>query len=137
MPIIWREEMNLGNSKIDDYHKYLVCLINTVEAAINCKLGKEVLLSHVNELLVYAKDHFAREEALQAQHNYEHYLEHKKTHEVLIHRLSEIVLNLENQKDTKIIKNTADGLFNVLHDWLICHILSEDMKMKEFLAEIE
>jgi len=133
MPIQWREEMCVGNLEIDNYHKYLICLINTVEAAVNCKLGKAVLLSHVNELLNYARDHFAKEEAMQSKHNYEHCLEHKKAHEALIHRLNEIILNLENQKEAKIIKNTEDGLFKVLHDWLINHILNEDMKMKVFL----
>ncbi|KMP10330.1 hypothetical protein UR09_06565 [Candidatus Nitromaritima sp. SCGC AAA799-A02] len=137
MPILWREEMCVGNKEIDDYHKYLVCLVNTVEAAVNCGLERGVLLSHANELLLYAKDHFAKEEALQVAFSYQHHLEHKKAHEDLIHRLVEIISNLENQKDGRVMKNTIDGLFNVLRDWLVNHILNEDMKMKEFLKSVE
>ncbi len=43
MAVMWQEEMRVGNAKIDNDHKYLISIINTIEAAMDCEASSEEL----------------------------------------------------------------------------------------------
>ncbi len=42
MPIVWRNEMSIGNDLIDQDHKYLLCIFNSIELA--CRMKKKMNL---------------------------------------------------------------------------------------------
>lgn len=67
MAILWRNKMAIGNAEIDDDHRYLISLINAIEAAVNCGIERKVLSTHLSELFAYTEKHFKREEEIQAQ----------------------------------------------------------------------
>lgn len=82
--------MSVGNDEIDNDHKYLIRLINTIEAAVNCCVCVEVLKSSGGQLMSYTKDHFEREQKLQVNIHFQFRDAHKQEHEKLIDRLDSI-----------------------------------------------
>lgn len=133
MPILWRDEMAVGNKDIDDDHRYLISLINVIEAAVNCGIGKAVLTTHVSELFAYTEAHFKKEEEIQAEIKFPHMKTHKQEHADLINQLHAIQMSLETSQDEEASQPVVQGLFDFLRDWLINHIINEDLKMKDYL----
>ncbi len=156
MSIVWRNEMSVGNTAIDNDHKYLIAMINALEAAINSKLRDKVLLLHVSQLTIYTAEHFAREEAVQENIKFAQSEEHKEDHKKFFNQIKAVQEKIESSKQREehlksinpIIKNTqqttessklhdtldlvAQELSDLLKDWLLKHILKEDMKMKPY-----
>lgn len=130
MPIIWRNEMSVGNTELDNDHKYLISLINVIEAAVNSRFRDKVLLPHVSELFIYTEEHFAREEKIQADIKYPE--THKQKHRDLIKQLQAVRGTFEAHAKGEYYNTAVNELFDVLKAWLIDHILNEDMKMKPY-----
>ena len=90
MPIIWRQQMSVGNTIIDDEHKYLFCLINTVELSLKTKEAADLLDVAMEQLVQYTADHFKREEMVQLKIKYPYYAQHKMEHQSLMETLEKI-----------------------------------------------
>lgn len=134
MIILWRDEMDVGDEKINNDHKYLICLINTFEAAISCNVGTKVLSYYVAQLLAYTEEHFAREEKLQDKIEYPYREAHRKEHKDLVLRLKHIHEGIAAHKEQDVYQKEIPNLISILRDWLLHHILNEDMRMKEYLT---
>ena len=65
MPIMWRDQISVGNDAIDQDHKYLICLINSVELALSHEDTVKHLPIFIGQLVEYTKEHFIREEEIQ------------------------------------------------------------------------
>ena len=128
--ILWREEMSVDNDTIDNDHKYLICMINTFEAAITCNVSTKVLKGHVTELMTYTEEHFVREEKIQEQIQFPYLDFHRKKHQELIQRLKHVREGITDDNKHDVYKKEVPNLITILRDWLIHHILNEDMKMK-------
>jgi hemerythrin len=135
MPITWREDMSVGVEEIDNQHKYLICLINTIEAGVNCHLEKKLFVEQLSQLEAYTHFHFDHEENLQIQSKFPHYESNKNEHNKLIQNLNEIVGELKSGEDVILRAKDIGSLFEILREWLLDHILVEDMKMKDFFGK--
>jgi hemerythrin len=133
MSIVWRKEMTIGNAEIDDDHKYLISIINAIEAAVNCGIDRKVLSSHLSELFAYTESHFKRELEIQVEIDFPEKEAHKNEHDKLINKLQAIQTTLDSTRDEQAHKDFIKGLFEVLKEWLLNHILNHDMKMKSYL----
>ncbi len=127
--------MTVANPRIDNDHKYLISLINAIEAAVNCGLDKRVLLGHIAELFAYTEEHFKKEENIQADIKFPHKETHKKEHENLVIQLNAIRANLKNPQNAEFYQSAVQSLFDTLRDWLLNHILEEDLKMREYFSK--
>jgi hemerythrin len=116
----WKSEYESGNQLVDEQHKFLFGLINTLHNAMLTGQGKSVVNQIINSLYEYTVVHFSTEEVYMLDHNYPHYLEHCKKHDALKRRLVEL--------DT----NNVVTLSRFLTDWLINHIQHDDFKMVQF-----
>ena len=65
MPIVWRDQLNIGNDQIDTEHRYLICLFNSIELCLKQKDAINSLPIFIDQLFSYTKEHFTREEHLQ------------------------------------------------------------------------
>jgi len=138
MPILWRPQMSVGNPLIDADHRYLMCLINTVELALRTVVGRDILQVAFDQLTEYTHEHFEREETLQIALHYAHYDHHKKAHLGLTERLASIRRQCEDHvNDGTASEKDFDALAALLRSWLLDHVLKEDMLMKPMLAEHE
>ena len=136
MSIQWRQQMSVGNLILDMDHKYLISLINLVECAMRHPNEFDALEMAVNQLVNYAKEHFVREERIQLYLEYSYYLDHKLSHQKLLDRLEEIVTRiLKFRESGECLKDSGADIANLLRDWLLNHVLKEDMLMKPDLEK--
>lgn len=133
MPIQWRKQMSVGNLIIDLDHRYLLCLINSVEYALRHPEEGENLHSALKHLAEYAREHFDREEKIQYHIKYQYFMDHKMKHQKLLDRLDVIIKEVIDERDLNKLKEKSPVIAVLLRDWLLDHVLKEDMKMKRDL----
>ncbi len=95
MAIIWRPQMSVGNTHLDADHRYLLCLINTVELSLRSSEFEDLLEVALEQLAEYTHEHFNREEKLQLKIQYPQYADHKMEHQELIETLEELSSHLK------------------------------------------
>lgn len=130
MSLLWRKQFAVGNDLIDGDHQYLVEIINRAEVCL--KAGNSVSLGAVlDELDHYAKSHFEREELVAKAVGYPGAGQLHGAHSALMEQLKMFRTGLG-----LTWTHTDVGTFvNFLRDWLIQHVLKEDMLMKPFLSK--
>ncbi|MEH6813582.1 MAG: hemerythrin family protein [Motiliproteus sp.] len=104
MPIIWKEEMSIGHEVIDNEHKYLFCLVNSVELALKLEDSHKLVAMFIDQLQEYTLKHFLHEEGLQLECNYPHYAEHKNEHQKILSNLATLKFKLNNPTADKAPK---------------------------------
>lgn len=130
MPIVWREAMSVGNDAIDEDHKKLFLLVNLYEDAI-AKQNLFELKTAFMGLVEYAGRHFEREEKLQAAISMPSRAFHREQHQELVRQLEEFNRSLNDSSKPRIAIEEASRF---LHDWIVGHVLKEDMKMRPLLT---
>ncbi len=136
MPIVWRDKMSIGNHIIDMDHRLLICMINMIELSLLApgdKVGN--IKVALDELESYTDIHFKREEKIQFAIKYPRYDEHKHEHQQLVNRLQEIKEQILGIDDPAILAKKAPQLTELLRDWLLHHVLQEDMKLKPYVEQ--
>ncbi|HJM95818.1 MAG TPA: hemerythrin family protein, partial [Candidatus Marinimicrobia bacterium] len=88
--------MSVGNVKVDNDHKYLISIINTIEAGMDCDVSCEALSAYVSQLFDYSYKHFQREEKYQAEIDYPERNGHKKEHADLMEQIKQIHDDFQN-----------------------------------------
>lgn len=127
----WSDVFSVGHEAIDDDHKALMNSVNTLRAEIMNGAGRAQIASCINHLVQYVDEHFAREEALMARSGYPDLAQHKRLHGHLSNTVHAIRIIFDH--DPKLIDPVK--LLNFLRDWLIHHILEEDMKFAPYIHE--
>ncbi|VAW68534.1 Hemerythrin domain protein [hydrothermal vent metagenome] len=117
--IEWTDDFSTGIRVIDAQHKRIIHYINQLTDAQNLKepeLTGEVLL----ELIDYTLSHFAFEESLMDDAQYDATTIHKQTHDAFRKKINAY------QERYKAGEDISDDLFQVLNIWLINHIAEDD-----------
>jgi len=122
--IKWDTTMSVGVENFDADHRQLINCINLVLS--DKQKSAEAIGDILDFLLYYTEFHFANEETLFAKYNYPSSTAHKKEHI----RLTEQVK--QYNKLHKKGKVNHQELSKFLQNWLINHIMKEDMKYTEF-----
>ena len=128
--LIWRNEYNIGNMKIDNEHQKLFSLARMVFKQKDTK--DEDLKKVVLELFKYVKVHFAHEESFMKEIKYPSLKEHKQIHQDLLIKLKEVVTNFNDLEVIDIKQN----LFDFLEKYFITHIIVEDKKLNLWQTDL-
>lgn len=126
----WSDAYSVGVEEIDEQHKGLVRLLNSLHQAIHERHGTEVSRRILNELTEYTRVHFAVEESLMRISGYPDFENHKKIHGVLIQQVQEM--------QARIDAGTAKVSFELLHflkHWLAHHIVESDKAFGRHFAQ--
>ncbi|MHB1359500.1 MAG: bacteriohemerythrin [Rhodocyclaceae bacterium] len=140
MPVAWREALSVSNDLIDADHRHLLSLINTFEEIFTADRPIADLLAAIGELRDYTHTHFAREERIMLALRYASYDHHKLAHANLIEKLDQAVKPLRELGEVLAATAAAlpeeirDSLVGLLRQWLVEHIMGEDMQLKPLLA---
>ena len=73
MTLVWRKQLEIGDEAIDSDHRYLICLINTVELAMRTPEHRDVLTTTLEQLVEYTHAHFEHEESIMLAIRYRRY----------------------------------------------------------------
>lgn len=129
--IEWSDSMSTGVKVVDDDHKILLSLLNKLYKYVNNKEKREVLGNALDKLVDYTVYHFDREEKIMQAGHYPNLQKHHNIHENLKAQVAKIAHQFNEQKEDVI----AQELLEFLKDWLINHILKEDMAFRPFCED--
>lgn len=125
----WQRDYVVGVAEIDNQHRRLVEMVNSLHEAMKSGSGKSLVPRILNELTDYTVSHFSTEERYMQQTCYPEYGEHKRQHEELTRQ----VLQVKAQVDSGAPVNTIE-VMNFLKGWLVDHILGSDKKLGLYIS---
>jgi len=124
----WTSDLSLSIPSIDDQHKRLVQLINSLHKAMKQRRSKNELERIVDELKNYTVTHFKFEEDLFARYGYAETKEHVAQHRKFVDKVLDFEQGLKSGKVTV----TMD-VMRFLKEWLMKHINGTDRRYSQFL----
>ncbi|APW46328.1 bacteriohemerythrin [Rhodoferax antarcticus] len=130
MPIQWREQFNVGTDLIDSDHQYLLEIINKAERSLLTDNFHQ-LTALLDELARYGKMHFEREEIIARAPGYPIAGQLRVSHGQPVAKLAEFCHGL----DTVWTQDSIAAFTSFLRDWLLNHVIKEDMLMKPWLTK--
>jgi len=130
MALKWSEQLSVGNDLIDADHKYLIEIVNQVEQGMRANDQSE-LTAALNSLVQYSKIHFPREEKIASAVGYKRVSNLHDSHEALIVKLGQIREEIEQGWTAA----SEEHFSTMLREWLINHIIKEDLLMKPLLTK--
>jgi len=125
----WTEELSVGVEQLDEDHKKLINILNTLFTAGFAGVGDEVLEKTLNELEDYTRIHFEREEGYLEKHDYPSLEPHKFQHRKLTKELKEYTDKVRISGTSGL---SADVMM-FLRGWLVNHIKEHDHQYVEYL----
>lgn len=130
MALLWRSQFSVGNDLTDTDHIYLLEIINRAEVCLK-KVDAMALTSVLDELAVYGKSHFEREELVANAVGF------PKVH--LLHESHSALTQQLKKFREELVSNwtltDAAAFTTFLRDWLIQHLIKEDMQLKPWLTK--
>ena len=128
LTIAWNDRYLIGIPMIDNQHKYLLQLLNTLYADYASNQDTEYLAALFDNLIAYASYHFALEERWMIGQQYPLLPEHKKEHATFSAQVKQMQLEYgENGKDVSLQAITF------LYHWLTDHIQGSDFNFGCFI----
>lgn len=134
MPIFWRPQFRIGHDDIDNDHRYLILLINTVELVLRFPDDPRNVEAALTELRRYAQYHFEREERIQIAYGYIHIDQHKNEHRELLGEIDALAQRLSATLEdpdggVEGVKAQSAEITAFLRKWLVGHVMKTDMKL--------
>ena len=118
---------NINNAEIDSQHKKWVEIYNQMhDKMLDDSQDKfnSIAINALTEMLDYVRYHFKTEEAFMGRIDYPDIVDHRRKHKdfdtKIYHMNREIILNSE--------------ILTIIKDWLINHILTDDVKLGLYAA---
>jgi len=123
----WCDEYSINNPMIDEQHKKLFELAGAVEDIAEHAVSKRKVKELLSDFFHYMRDHFSDEEKYMESINYPELEPHRKIHKEIIKSMVHLIGSIKTTNDLK------ERLYLISKQWLLEHILFEDMKISEFV----
>jgi hemerythrin len=130
MALQWREQLSVGNDLIDTDHQRLIEIINQADSSLQ-SASRAGLLTALDELDKYSRVHFTLEEKIAQAVGFPDLGQLHASHMLLLETLNRIAQEIGEQWD----KAAAEHFGQFLRDWLINHVIKEDMLLKPYLKK--
>ncbi|MCW9035944.1 MAG: hemerythrin family protein [Rhodospirillales bacterium] len=130
-PIAWSAKYACNIRPIDDDHRALFETAETLRLRHESGAGPELILACIDALLMYAHDHFDREELFMQRGGYPDLESHRRDHEKfrsLIRALKELYTYTPEIIDIGKVLTYLEG-------WLAGHILIKDSQFVNFIMK--
>jgi hemerythrin len=124
--IEWDAKDATGVPVIDEQHRGIVAILNTLHFFIERKRTHEVLASTLDALVQHAQIHFKTEELLLAEADYPELERHAAKHRQLFEDI-----RLVSQEATR--GNDPRPVLSFLRSWWLNHIREDDFKYVPYL----
>jgi len=122
----WDEKYSVGIQSIDDQHKELFELLDSLLEAMIHGQGSTATAWIILKLDYFASVHFQKEEFFFQRFNYPDAEKHIMEHNYFLEKISSLKYELKSGN-----ANLALKLFHLLKDWIERHILIVDKQYSE------
>ena len=129
--LVWDQVLSVEVEEIDEDHHKLVNLFNILNHSVMEGDAPDYLEAVLEELINCTVWHFSHEERLMLKYGYEGIAGHKAEHQELIKSVKEL-----QQKFLQTGKLIANEDIEFLERWLTEHILTTDMRLGSYLAQV-
>lgn len=129
--VIWDETFSVGVEILDEQHKKLFKMLNTMIEAENTNVNSEIISTVLTEMRQYASEHFTLEEKYMLEYGYLDYDSHKAQHKEFIKKVS--MLCIETMQQSKTVPTE---ILEYLKLWWTTHILKTDMQYKTLFNQM-
>lgn len=126
--IVWNDRYCIGIPIIDEQHRCIVSIINSIHYFIEEHRELDVLHSIIDMMIQYTVIHFKTEEAMLKEAGYPHIEDHVQLHKHLIDQLKGVVSHKAMQD------RDVEPLMKLLKAWWLSHINQEDRKYVPFMT---
>lgn len=123
----WTDSYSVGVRVLDEQHQHLMAMINSLHG----KYEQGVMFDVVMQMFSYAAEHFETEEALLRKRSFTGLDRQIREHKMFMRKATEFA-----GKDLSD-PVTHTQVVTFLSEWLVHHILHEDMQYREILALYE
>jgi hemerythrin-like metal-binding protein len=123
--ILWNERFSVGVPAMDEQHKRLIDLLNTLRASEDIGIAFDTIMG----MFDYASVHFRAEEDLLRQAGYSELETQEREHLAFLSKAVEF-----SKKDLSDARVCGE-MITYLRNWLLQHILNEDMKYKRCVPD--
>jgi hemerythrin len=130
--VTWEERYELGIPQIDDQHKELLRLTNTLFAACREGAARDAFKDAIKGAVDYVKEHFSYEEKLLERISYPELTDHKKQHEIFVKKVLDDVRNFESGQTF-----VPNAFVRFLKDWILTHIALSDRKYADYILKLK
>jgi len=125
----WNESLLVGIKTIDDQHKQLVDMVNSLHDAVESSGQHCPAPELATSLKAYAAEHFHIEEGYMQAFGYPEFEAHLKEHQSFDATIRAF------EEDCATGKANPEELLNFVKRWLSEHILGVDVQMGRFLQD--
>lgn len=122
----WKSEYSVNNEKLDGHHQQLFSVLNSVYENVMNSPDPPCVLPKIDELSEYTKYHFSSEEEFMRENELPEIGEHIAKHREFTRTIENLRTSYHNN-DLEVAKE----LIILLGEWLLRHVLKEDMKYSE------
>lgn len=127
---VWSAEFSVHHDGIDDQHKQLFALGHRVYNIVN---NPQAPVSDLKDVIVeffsYMKTHFRDEEEYMQAIGYPGLEEHRIQHRKILRDMADMVKNIRS------IDMLKQMILEIAKDWLLVHVMREDMKIEAYRRE--
>ena len=125
--IVWKPEYNLGIPIIDEQHRGIVTIINSLHYGAQSRYIKNILSPTIGMFRSYAVIHFQTEEFFLKTAEYPDAANHCLLHQEYTSKLAMIERECSIDKDPR-------QLMGFVKKWWLGHICEEDMLFRNFFV---
>jgi hemerythrin len=127
--IEWRDDFSVGVPDVDHEHQELIRLINELHDAMSHDNSDVTVMDFLGEIYAHVAAHFALEEKIMRERNYDQYSDHKADHETLLDELRDIMDDYEENAFF------SDDIFaNTVGSWFSDHFRNRDARLHKHLV---
>lgn len=128
--IEWKDEYSVGVPAVDQEHRELIELINTLYDGMRLNEREPDVMAFLGEIYARIASHFALEELLMRRYGYAEYRDHKRDHERLLDEIRDI---MDAYEDGKLLDD--DHLACRLDQWFSVHFRTKDARLHRNLGD--
>ena len=130
-PIQWSEEFSVGVRELDQQHQQLIKLLNHLILTQGTKsMNSETISDVLTEMTRYAQTHFKAEERLMEDYGYPGLEDQKLQHRDFRKKTVDFCT-----ATTQGFEQVPEAILEYLVNWLIHHILEDDMAYRSFFKD--
>ena len=119
----WQERYLIGHPRIDREHRLFFDIVAAFSEGCRQRLGRDALISLLEEVLLFAKFHFRSEENVMRALGFEGLQAHRELHRQLIDRLGRMIVGV------KLGRYAPTEVEEFLVKWLVRHVTREDARI--------